>query len=534
MKYLNKLYRFSLVIFVLSICLIGCSHPKELLFADRIWYIDNNYGKIIVHDTTYRMVLGNNSYPENLTIISTMDSVTKYPGMKNFIVDVLHTAELDSAQILFYAPHMNMMFVRPKQPMKAIRPSSLTSSINTENPYTMWTYNEYPENWNRDSTEMYTYTYYDKDKKRLLAIDWFDYGDEPIVQIMIWQTRDKHSSGMKLPWRGTDGFDRHDLKNIANDIEYWGHQLESRRVAAIENYRIGQNQRVRNKSIINSNPKILTVKADSCYYNGDYSGAFDFYKQIIDSSEKAEYLTLYNAACSASLCNKLKECNELLENIIRNYPDWYLNEPFDPDLDNLKNSIYWNSINDTINKRRNRIEANYDIELRNRLIKIRKSDQDIRHQFLNAYKSAPVDTILTKSLTKQMKEIDENNLAEIKKIIKEFGWPGKDLVGNETVAIWLVIQHSDIETQKWALPFLKEGAKKGDLNSSQIAMLEDRILVNSGQPQIYGTQFYWEENDGQKILKFYPIEDETNLNQRRTEMGLSTFEEEYEEIKNRR
>ena len=42
------------------------------------------------------------------------------------------------------------------------------------------------------------------------------------------------------------------------------------------------------------------------------------------------------------------------------------------------------------------------------------------------------------------------------------------------------------------------------------------------------------QNDGQMILKFYPIEDETNLNQRRTEMGLGTFEEEYEEIKNRR
>ena len=65
-------------------------------------------------------------------------------------------------------------------------------------------------------------------------------------------------------------------------------------------------------------------------------------------------------------------------------------------------------------------------------------------------------------------------------------------------------------------------------------MLEDRILVNSGEKQIYGTQFYWEESDGQKILKFYPIEDESNLNQRRAEMGLGTFEEEYEEIKNRR
>jgi len=48
-------------------------------------------------------------------------------------------------------------------------------------------------------------------------------------------------------------------------------------------------------------------------------------------------------------------------------------------------------------------------------------------------------------------------------------------------------------------------------------MLEDRIRCNEGKRQRYGTQFDWDE-DG--LLNPLPIDDETNVNKRRSEVGL--------------
>lgn len=90
-------------LFIAILLLAGCSSPRGLVFADREWHISNYYGQIIDKDTTYRMTFGNVLIPDPLVIVSSADSVAKYPGMDRFIADVLHTCRLDSAEILFYA-----------------------------------------------------------------------------------------------------------------------------------------------------------------------------------------------------------------------------------------------------------------------------------------------------------------------------------------------------------------------------------------------------------------------------------------------
>lgn len=63
---------------------------------------------------------------------------------------------------------------------------------------------------------------------------------------------------------------------------------------------------------------------------------------------------------------------------------------------------------------------------------------------------------------------------------------------------------------------------KNDVNKRNIAYLEDRVAVSDGRPQVYGTQFY-EDSDGQ--MQPRPIFDPENIERRRKEMGLETFEE---------
>lgn len=120
-------------------------------------------------------------------------------------------------------------------------------------------------------------------------------------------------------------------------------------------------------------------------------------------------------------------------------------------------------------------------------------------------------------------KVDENNIHKLKLIIKKHGWPDENMVGKKgATASWLIAQHADhdIEFQKQCLNLISDPNKK--IPKWQIAYLTDRVNVNLGKPQIYGTQFYFTKN---KKLVFRPIKNKKNLNQIRAEASLDSFEE---------
>lgn len=241
-------FKPALIIGLMILVLAGCSSPKGLVFANREWHISNYYGQIIDKDTTYRMTFGNVLIPDPLVIVSSADSVAKYPGMDRFIADILHTCRLDSAEILFYAPHMETMFVRPKNPLPPMKPSSISSPMSHEKPFTMWVLEDDIEDWTREPAEMYTYTYFNKKKRQLLIVNHFDYGNFPIAQITVFQTKNKTTERMNVKDNLRRAyFKLHDMKKFMRDIEFWSHNVEFRRAVAFSNYKIGQEQKLRKK-----------------------------------------------------------------------------------------------------------------------------------------------------------------------------------------------------------------------------------------------------------------------------------------------
>ncbi len=247
MKQLSSI-KYVLATVLVVMLLAGCSTPKGLVFANREWHVSSYYGQIIDKDTTYRMTFGNVLIPDPLVIVSSADSVAKYPGMDRFLADILHTAHLDSAEILFYAPEMKTMFVKPKGTMPPLRPSSISFPMSDEKPYTMWVNEGDIEEWTRDSSEMYSYTYFNKGKRQLLLVDCYDYGDSPIAQLTIFQSKNKTTSKMKVPETlHFPFFIVHDLRKYMRDVEFWAHNVERRRANAFANYKIGQEQKLRKK-----------------------------------------------------------------------------------------------------------------------------------------------------------------------------------------------------------------------------------------------------------------------------------------------
>ncbi len=120
--------------------------------------------------------------------------------------------------------------------------------------------------------------------------------------------------------------------------------------------------------------------------------------------------------------------------------------------------------------------------------------------------------------------IDHRNTERLKSIIDEIGWPTISKVGEKSSNIaWCLAQHADhdLSFQKRCLELMKS-VPEGDISKRNIAYLEDRIAVAEGRPQLYGTQFY---TNAKGELVPQPIYDFNNINKRRTDMGLETFEE---------
>jgi hypothetical protein len=133
----------------------------------------------------------------------------------------------------------------------------------------------------------------------------------------------------------------------------------------------------------------------------------------------------------------------------------------------------------------------------------------------------------------RMAEVHKQNAAKLDGIVKEFGWPGTSLVGNDGAdAAWLVLQHAiaNPELQRKCLPLLKTAAQAGEIPAFQFACLEDRICVYEGRAQRYGTQFDWDESG---VLSASPLQNPERVDDYRQSVGLGPLSEKTEEIRQR-
>ena len=152
-----------------------------------------------------------------------------------------------------------------------------------------------------------------------------------------------------------------------------------------------------------------------------------------------------------------------------------------------------------------------------------KEDQTDRLKIASLEKQYGWQSGQMQSLLNKINTQDSINLSKVKKIIDTYGWPGPDEVGKQGAqTIFLVIQHADSLTQATYLPVMREAVKKGKAQPEALALLEDRVLINQGKEQIYGSQTKANETGR---YEFYPIKDETNVNTRRASVGLEPLEE---------
>jgi len=152
-----------------------------------------------------------------------------------------------------------------------------------------------------------------------------------------------------------------------------------------------------------------------------------------------------------------------------------------------------------------------DEALRAALVSRGRQDQAVREVFLAGHHQDTTDL-------RQMADVDADNTSFLKKIIGERGWPGRSLVGTDAEnAAFLIVQHSpDTAFQAKVLPLLEKAYAAGEAEGQQVALLTDRVAVQRGQPQRYGTQ----ASIVNGRFKLNPIADSANVDKRRAELKM--------------
>ena len=159
--------------------------------------------------------------------------------------------------------------------------------------------------------------------------------------------------------------------------------------------------------------------------------------------------------------------------------------------------------------------------LQTELLNMEKSDQLHRAKLQELGQKYGFDSPDIQETLDKQNCIDAANSKRLSEIIEAYGWPGKSLVGDQAAtAAWLILQHTDLAKQQKYLPLVREAVSNKELAPRCLAYLEDRILVQEGNPQIYGTQMYF---NAQGKLECAPIEDEANVDIRRESMGLPSL-----------
>lgn len=129
---------------------------------------------------------------------------------------------------------------------------------------------------------------------------------------------------------------------------------------------------------------------------------------------------------------------------------------------------------------------------------------------------------------KRMQQLDAQHLLRLRVIMQRYGFPDTAQVGHDGVEdFWLLSQHavSDKPFMDQVLRLARPLMLKGELPRRDYALMVDRVRIQQGRKQLYGSQFHVVAGH----LVMLPLEDPAHVDQRRAAMDMMP-EAEYEKM----
>lgn len=225
-------------------------------------------------------------------------------------------------------------------------------------------------------------------------------------------------------------------------------------------------------------------EADSLYMLKEYDKSAHKYSDAFKSNFwRGSIVDRYHAACSWALSSvpdsAFYQLNQILEkSTLLKYEDLV----FEECLGSLHKDNRWNEIVEITKKRKEVEEKDYNKLLIAQLDTIFIDDQKYRKQIDSIEQKWGVDSKEIDDHWKIISKMDSINQVKVKLIIDKYGWLGPDVITDQgNVTLFLVIQHSNLQTQLNYLPILKEAVKIGNANGADLALLEDRVNLGLGK-----------------------------------------------------
>jgi hypothetical protein len=266
-------------------------------------------------------------------------------------------------------------------------------------------------------------------------------------------------------------------------------------------------------------------KADSLYHIEDYKNSALMYSAAMKANGWKGYTGhRYSAARCWALANIPDSAIFYLNRaLVGGYND-YRTITLDPDLKSLHADERWAEIIEKVKLNKDKAEVNLNKILAHKLDSILEEDQSGRLQTDEIEQKYGRDSKEMNALWRSIGYKDSLNEIAVMEILDKYGWLGPEAVGqNGNSALFLVIQHADLNVQEKYLPMMREAVKNGKARGSSLALLEDRVALRQGKDQMYGSQIGIDP----ETEKYYvlPLMDPDNVNKRRAEVGLPPIQE---------
>ncbi|WP_338870109.1 DUF6624 domain-containing protein [Myxococcus stipitatus] len=258
------------------------------------------------------------------------------------------------------------------------------------------------------------------------------------------------------------------------------------------------------------------AEADGLSRKGESAQALPLFRVAWEGGVRNKDLA-YDAACAASLAKAPDEALVWLGRAVDGGFDNVKHLKNDPDLDSVRGLPGYAPLEARVVAAEAKLLEAADPALRDELLRRMDEDQEAR-------KALMVSNFKDEAAKVKLREVDARNTAWLKGVVAKVGWPGRAVAGvRGAFAAWLLVQHADqdVAFQAEVLPMLEKAVARGEGSAKDLAYLMDRVAVNTGKPQRYGTQL--EEVNGRMAPK--NLEDPAGVNARRASVGLGTLEE---------
>ncbi len=152
--------------------------------------------------------------------------------------------------------------------------------------------------------------------------------------------------------------------------------------------------------------------------------------------------------------------------------------------------------------------------MREELMAMRAEDLRVRQELVDSGE-------LGGSYVPRMEAVHIRNAERVGQIVNECGWPDEQTVGEDGAkAAWFIVQHAIgfPDLQRRCLYLMQRCVEKGRVPPWHAAYLEDRIAMQEGRPQRYGTQWLDDPLDGR--TRPWKLAEPDRVNELRAAVGL--------------